>query len=88
MSNLDRWAFETGTLRGVAPQFVPSNDSAAGGQRAFKMPVGLNLRVSRATGGPKAANLLPPKSPSLLEQLFPTLASPQKSPVTTQVQKT
>jgi hypothetical protein len=32
---LDRWAFETGTLRGVAPQFVPSNDSAAGGQRAF-----------------------------------------------------
>jgi len=33
--HLDRWAFETGTLRGVAPQFVPSNDSAAGGQRAF-----------------------------------------------------
>jgi len=40
---LDRWAFETGTLRGVAPQFVPSNDSAAGGQRAFKMPVGLKV---------------------------------------------
>jgi hypothetical protein len=40
---LDRWAFETGTLRGVAPQFVPSNDSAAGGQRAFKMPVGLKI---------------------------------------------
>ena len=42
---LDRWAFVPlagGTLRGVAPQFVPSNDSAAGGQRAFKMPVGLN----------------------------------------------
>ena len=35
---LDHWAFVPlagGTLRGVAPQFVPSNDSAAGGQRAF-----------------------------------------------------
>ena len=41
---LDRWAFETGSLRGKAPQFVPSNDSAASaqqGQRAFEMPVGL-----------------------------------------------
>ena len=41
---LDRWAFASltlGSLRGKAPQFVPSNDSAAGGQRAFEMPVGL-----------------------------------------------
>ena len=48
----------------------------------------LNVRDSRDTAGPRASNLLPPKPPSLLEQLFPTSASPQKSAVTTQIPKT
>jgi len=32
---LDHWSFETGSLWGKAPQFVPSNGSVAGGQWAF-----------------------------------------------------
>ena len=37
MKHLDRWAFEMGTSRDKSRDLAPSNDSAAGGKRAFAL---------------------------------------------------
>ena len=66
--SLDRWAFEMGTSRDKSRDLAPSNDSAAGGKRAFEMPVGLN-----STGSPNP--LISPKNIATTRGSYATQAA-------------